>query len=112
MAKKGGNPQNLTHFKKGESGNPNGRPKGIRDRSTIVKYWLEAKKKVSNHVTGEDEVLEIADIITLSLIKEAEGGNVQAFKELMDSAHGKVVDKTATTDTKGNDLPNVFINGK
>lgn len=45
MAKKGGNPQNLTHFKKGESGNPNGRPKGIRDRSTIVKYWLEAKKK-------------------------------------------------------------------
>ena len=90
MAKTGGNPQNLKPFKKGESGNPNGRPKGVRDRSTIVKYWLEAKQDFNNPLTGEKEILEQQDIITLSLIIEAKCGNVQAFNALMDSAHGKI----------------------
>jgi len=29
------------NWEQGESGNPNGRPKGSKNRSTIAKKWLE-----------------------------------------------------------------------
>ena len=50
---------NLIPFQKGESGNPNGRPKGSRNRSTIVRQWLEVIQQVNNPVTGQNESLEI-----------------------------------------------------
>ena len=37
-------------FKKGESGNPNGRPVGSRNRSTIEKQWLKVKKLAKNPI--------------------------------------------------------------
>jgi hypothetical protein len=76
-------------FEKGQSGNPNGRPKGSRNRSTIVKEWLDVLEKVKNPITGQTEELQQQDIITLALIKKARGGDVNAFKELMDSAYGR-----------------------
>jgi capsid portal protein len=76
-------------WQKGESGNPNGRPKGTRNRSTIVREWLEVQQSVKNPITGEQEVLEQQDIMTLALIKKAREGDVNAYRELMDSAHGK-----------------------
>lgn len=83
---------NLKPFKKGESGNPEGRPKGIRNRSTIAKYWLETSQTLRNPITGVVEELSQGDIMTLALIKEARSGNVRAYKELMDSAFGKALD--------------------
>ena len=83
-------PNDDTKFKAGESGNPNGRPKGSRNRSSIVKQWLEVEQKIKNPITGKDELLEQQDIITLSLLKKARDGDVNAFKELMDSAYGKL----------------------
>lgn len=85
------NPENIQphKFKEGQSGNPTGRPKGTRNRSTIVREWLEVQQSVKNPITGEQEVLEQQDIMTLALIKKAREGDVNAFRELMDSAHGK-----------------------
>ena len=37
-------------FKKGESGNPAGRPVGSPNRSTIEKYWLKVKKLEKNPI--------------------------------------------------------------
>ena len=88
---------NLKPFKKGESGNPNGRPKGARNRSTIAKQWLEVGQKVKNPITGENQTLEQQDIMTLALIKKARDGDVTAYKELMDSAYGKALQKTDLT---------------
>ena len=39
---------NLIPAKKGEVRNPKGRPVGSRNRSTIVKQWLEMTKKGRN----------------------------------------------------------------
>lgn len=82
------NEENLKSFKKGESGNPNGRPVGSLNRSTIVKRWLEATENAKNPITGDEEKMSQEDIITLALIKKARKGDTQAYKALMDSGYG------------------------
>jgi len=67
-----------------------GRPKGSRNRSTIVREWLEATYKKVNPITGQNETLQIQDHLVISLIGKALKGDVQAFRELFDSGHGKV----------------------
>jgi hypothetical protein len=76
-------------FVKGQSGNPAGRPKGLRNRSTIVREWMEAMERTKNPITGETEELTQADIATLAVLKKARSGDVNAYRELMDSAFGK-----------------------
>ena len=44
-------------FKKGQSGNPAGRPVGSKNRSTIAKKWLETPEQFKNPITGEIEEL-------------------------------------------------------
>jgi hypothetical protein len=104
------NPENIEQYKfqPGESGNPNGRPKGARNRSTLVREWLEVKMKERNPITGETQELEQQDMMTLALIKKAREGDVQAYKELMDSAHGKIEQKTDIT-SKGQKIFEVKI---
>ena len=99
------NIENLEPFKKGQSGNPNGRPKGSRNRATIVREWLEVQQEINNPITGQKEKLQQQDIITLALIKQAREGNVRAWEALMDSAHGKVVNLHDVNNGDGKNLP-------
>ncbi len=79
-------------WKKGESGNPKGYPKGKKNRSTIAKKWLEASQKKENVLTGEIEKLSHEDLMTLAQIQKAiEDQDVQSYKALMDSAWGGVI---------------------
>ena len=78
-------------FKKGESGNPNGRPKGSKNRSTIARQWLEVNQNLKNPITGENETMSQEDLMTLALIKKAREGDVNAYKALMDSGYGAPV---------------------
>jgi hypothetical protein len=98
------NPQNIIPPKKGEIRNPKGRGKGTRNRSTIVKYWIEAIENTTNPITKKIEDLSQADLMTLAMIKKARKGDVSAYKELMDSAFGKITDKTELTGAGGKDL--------
>ena len=83
------NKENLNEpWKKGQSGNPNGRPKGSLNRSTIVKKWLQASEDAKNPINGNQETMSQEDIITLALIKKARKGDTQAYKALMDSGYG------------------------
>ena len=75
-------------WKEGQSGNPNGRPKGSLNRSTIVKKWLETSESAKNPINGKQETMSQEDIITLALIKKARKGDTQAYKALMDSGYG------------------------
>jgi len=86
-------PPKESQFPPGKTGNPNGRPKGTRNRSTIVREWLEAIYSKTNPISGKTESLSIQDHMVISLIGKALKGDVQAFKELMDSGHGKIPDK-------------------
>lgn len=79
---------NLKPMQPGETRNPNGRPKGSKNRSTIARKWLEVMQDAKNPITGELEKLSQEDIMTLALIKKARGGDVNAYKQLMDSGYG------------------------
>jgi hypothetical protein len=75
----------------GQSGNPNGRPKGSKNRSTIARRWLEVNQNLKNPLTGESETMSQEDLMTLALIKKAREGDTNAYKALMDSGYGAPV---------------------
>ena len=91
------NEQNLIPAKKGEIRNPKGRGKGVRGRATIVREWLMVEQKFKNPLTGKEEILSQADIMTLAVISKTRKGDVIAFRELMDSGFGKNTDIQETT---------------
>jgi hypothetical protein len=84
-------------WEKGESGNPNGRPKGSKNRSTIARQWLEVNQSLKNPITGENETMSQEDLMTLALIKKAREGDVNAYKALMDSGYGAPVQQIEQT---------------
>ena len=84
-------------WEKGESGNPNGRPKGSKNRSTIARQWLEVNQNLKNPLTGENETMSQEDLMTLALIKKAREGDVNAYKALMDSGYGAPVQQIEQT---------------
>lgn len=76
-------------FEKGKSGNPNGKPVGSKNRSTIAKKWLDTETEWTNPITGIKETISLEDQITLAQIKAArEADTPQAYKVIMDSRYG------------------------
>jgi len=75
---------NLIPFKKGESGNPNGRPKGSQSFSTLYRKAIENIAK-SKGVTPEDfEVQLVTQAITKGF-----NGDRSFYADTMDRVHGK-----------------------
>lgn len=88
-------PKGMTPWKKGQSGNPAGKPKGTKNRSTLFKDFLESPAIEAFMSKGMENipVETIADQLVIAAIVKAQGGDVQAIKEVLDSAYGKVTDK-------------------
>ena len=83
------NEENLIPFKKVQSGNPKGRPKGAKNRSTIARKWLDVMQKGIDPINQEEKILSQEDYMCLALLKKARQGDVQAAKLLWDSAYGQ-----------------------
>lgn len=92
-----GNIETLVSFKKGQSGNPNGRPKGVKNIKTYLTNALDCKLEYEN------EVLPVKQIIALKLIKTALDSNrprlqLDAIREILDRTLGKPIQGTLTLD--------------
>ena len=90
------NEDNLKDFKKGfdDRRNIKGRPKGSRNRATIIREHLETWIDTKDPFTGEMKKVQVVDAMVLSMLKEClKKGSVQAFKELMDSGYGKIIEQ-------------------
>ena len=98
---------NLIPFEKGESGNPNGRPKGSKNRSTIARRWMEVNQSLKNPLTSETELMSQEDLMTLALIKKAREGDVAAYKAPMDSGYGSPVQQIEQTNVEQPFFPDV-----
>jgi len=89
-----GNPPKHSQFKPGISPNPSGRPRGVRNRSTVLKEFLEATLKTKNPITGLEETLTVEQRMALSMIAQVlTKGNVQAWNSIKDDVYGKITDK-------------------
>lgn len=94
---------NLIPAKAGEVRNPNGRPKGSKNRSTIYREFIE-QQSVKSFNKRLDAALEgctlinpprtIEEQIVASVVVSALQGDVGAAREVMDSVHGKIKDET------------------
>ena len=82
--------QERNQWRPGKSGNPSGRPKGAKNRSTILRKWIETKVEFSDAATGIKGTGTIEDQIALALIGKAIKGDVMAAKEILDSVYGKL----------------------
>lgn len=94
---------NLIPAKPGEVRNPNGKPKGTRNRSTIVRELIEA--------ILEGETVPEVDHMTQAVIKKAKSGDPVAWEKLMDSAYGKMKDvvETEISTKQDNDLTKAVL---
>ena len=81
--------KNLKSFKPGESGNPDGKPKGTLNFKTRAKWLLEATEEITHPVTGKKVTISIADQIDVALIRAARKGESWAVKEVLDRLEGK-----------------------
>jgi hypothetical protein len=77
---------NLRKFEKGQTGNPNGRPKGARNRSTILRELLDLNdQELLMHQAQIDKAIEQKD--------------TNAYKAVLDSAYGAPVQQIEQTQT-------------
>ncbi len=79
-------------WKKGESGNPNGRPLGQRNYATIYKEALIKLAKLNDKTPEELE----DEIISTGLLN-ARKGNYAFYKDVLDRLHGQATQKTDIT---------------
>lgn len=104
------NPENLKPkpFTSENQPQGRGRPKGAKNRATILNQWLKLKIKFDNKAknefneeTGEkvfegkdfDIKISVHDAIMLALIQKAQSGDVAAIKEVQDTVFGKITEK-------------------
>lgn len=83
---------NLIPLKKGQTANPNGRPKGQRNYATIYREAL-IRLADKNNKTPEELEEEILSVGLLSARK----GNYAFYKDLLDRIHGTATQKTDIT---------------
>lgn len=96
---------NLIPFKPGQSGNPEGREKGIPNRATILRQVLEMNSVPPESILGnlkamypvffkqKGEKWATEFLMTLRIAQKAMvEGDVQAYNTLMDGAYGKIRD--------------------
>ena len=89
------NPQNLIPQGKDEpSRNPNGRGKGVLNRKTVLRKWLQVEETKQNPITKEIENLSQYDLIALGLINKARKGDTQASKILIENGTDEVNDSS------------------
>jgi hypothetical protein len=90
---KGRNGGTLKPFKKGQSGNPKGRPKGLTTFKVSLQKILDAEIEVDGLMTnGRDALCSI-------LFKKAIGeGDMKAISEIMDRTDGKPLQATLNVD--------------
>jgi hypothetical protein len=85
------NPSPATRFKKGQSGNPAGRPKGSRNYKTLFR---EAYVGIAKDLKlGKDPDALLVEILKRG-IKEALKGNYPFYKDIMDRLYGKPKSET------------------
>lgn len=76
-----GKPPRPTRFKPGQSGNPNGRPKGSKNFATILQQQL--RKMVTITVDGKPKRLTVQEVIARRITNDSMKGTTKAIELLI-----------------------------
>jgi hypothetical protein len=96
--------ENKKNWKKGQSGNPSGRPLGSKNRSTVLKELLGLKLRkadggfVAHPLDPDKKQITAEEAVAAALIKKALKGDVAAIREIQDTIYGKIKDKMEISD--------------
>ena len=71
-------------FKPGQSGNPNGRPKGVPNAATRMKRFLELEINGKNPITKEEEQFTVGDLSAWEKITDRLEGKPKQTAEFTD----------------------------
>lgn len=82
-----GKPPKQTRFRKGQSGNPKGRPRGAKNFSTIMKEELQQRVLVREN--GRQKSIPKLRAIAKQLVNRAASGDHRAIRTLMDYDAGE-----------------------
>src|SRR6266699_2741920 len=99
--KMAGNIENLKPFQKGVSGNPKGRPKGVKSLSTVIQQLLadeELMDKISKNKPTYWESLpskNAANALGMAMLIKAIGGDTKAAAWITKTGFGDKVDLTS-----------------
>ena len=102
---------NLILWKKGQSGNPKGRPKGSKNRSTILKELVELRTKGIDPVSGEEVWMSNEYRMAMAVIeKTIAKGDHQALNMILDNIYGKQKDSVDihTSEEVNHDFRNII----
>jgi len=80
-----GRPPRHSQFRKGTSGNPNGRPKGSLNVATVLARTL--RERVVINENGRRRTITKLQASVKQLVNKAAGGDMNAFKVLSALAH-------------------------
>lgn len=74
------NPPEHTRFKKGQSGNPKGRPRGTLNLATVLARTLREKVMINEH--GQRRVVTKLEAAIKQLVNKAAAGDLAALRHL------------------------------
>lgn len=102
---KGEIPEGAKPFEPGKSGNPAGKPPGIKNRSTIARKVLEMRGLLSDEKMDKlkekfpdiHDKMTVEEIMTVVMADNAIAGDDKHYKALMDSAYGAPKQEVAAT---------------
>lgn len=80
-------PKWVGKIKPGEVRNPNGRTKGAKNRTTVVKGILSLLSTKESGLTGLTETQELEYWMHLAQIQKAMEGDTNAYREVMNNAY-------------------------
>ena len=98
-----GNPPRHTRFKPGQSGNPNGRPKGSKNFVTILQQQL--RKKVTITVDGKPRRVSVQEVIARQLANDSMKGATKAMELLIRLTSAKSDDRAGDDAARETVLP-------
>lgn len=99
-------PPKHTQYKKGQSGNPDGRPTGSRNTKTLLRQLLATVLDKENPLTSEKGKLSAEDLMHLKQIAKAiNDGDTRAYEAVLDRMDGR------PTQAFGNDPDNPLPSG-
>jgi len=96
-----GKPPRQTQFKKGQSGNPQGRPHGAKNMATLFTQAL--KERVTVTENGRRRSISKQEALVKHLVNKALSGDRRLLQLLLDEVH--VIEARAESSAAGDNIP-------